>query len=124
MLPTNLLLDVAVELTKRTREGTIHWGREKPDREHYVAIVGGVANIALRYHPSRASEDSIELAILSFDNPIGQISREEGSLDYDVLANLLFAIQIAENRNNFRGATDAILGILPEDRRKAWQGEP
>lgn len=111
MIPPRLLKQLAGRLTEQTRDGSISWRRERSDIQHYVHDLGA-GKIAVYYNYSRASADTIELAVIDPNNQvIGSLMAEENDPGYDELADLVFEIQREQGETN-RGVTDEILRFL------------
>lgn len=121
VIPARLLTAVAAELAGKTRRREINWVREKMDREHYY-FAPGMSKIAVRFHPSRAEADAVELAVLTHSGEvIGSVyANEEAGASYERLSELLFEIQRAENRDGISTITDELLQLLPEVERQKW----
>jgi hypothetical protein len=122
VIPARLLEEVAQALTKITQPGKgQQWIRPKHDREEYSYRTGQV-EFKIRYLPGRVDQSVIEFSVSNNagEEMGGVVVGEDDREMFDVLSELLFAIQRAENRGNMKQVAEELLKLLPEERRVIW----
>jgi hypothetical protein len=113
MIPPRMLQRLAEGLIRRTQADQDRWTRERQDLQRYVLQLKSGGKIVLHYSPSRGGTDTIELAVTGpTGEVIGSIVAEENESPYDVLADLLFEIQLKIDPGMHRAVTDEILGLM------------
>jgi hypothetical protein len=119
MIPPRVLYELADVLRGRTLRGEAVWQRLKYDRQEYrFQLPRGWAQ--LRYEESRGGANSIELSVHDFtDEILGTVFADEEDARYDVLADLVFAVQRKLDANA-KATTDEVIELINSERGAVW----
>ena len=119
MIPPRVLYELARVLTARTVRGAAEWQRFKFDRQEYRHPLPR-GWVQVRFDESRGGANSIGLSVHDHGEEIlGTVFAEEGEENYDLLADLVFAIQRKMDVNT-KATTDEVIKLINAEKGTPW----